>query len=73
MSRNLVRATLATISVVLLNVFGSASFAQEVKPDSLVGDDLHYLGYVMITGDTTAWVSMKSDDVYHLSKAMFFR
>ncbi|MGB0918269.1 MAG: hypothetical protein ACPGU4_11810 [Flavobacteriales bacterium] len=67
------RLIVATCLVVFLTGFGGDSFSQEAKRDTLVGDDLHYLGYVMLSGDTSAWVNMKSDDFYHLSKAMFFR
>ena len=67
------KSVLATFIVVLIIGFGNRSWSQEVDKDSLSGDDLHYLGYVMLSGDTSAWVNMQSDDVYHLSKAMFYR
>lgn len=37
------------------------------------GDDLHYLGYVLLTGDTAAWTNIKSNDVFYLSKSLFYR
>lgn len=37
------------------------------------GDDLHYLGYVMLTGDTAAWGNIGSNDIYYLTRGIYFR
>lgn len=37
------------------------------------GDDLHYLGYVLLTGDTMAWVNIADNDIFYLSKSIYFR
>jgi hypothetical protein len=47
--------------------------AQPSKKVTVSGDDLHYLGYVMLTGDTLAWANITNDDVFHLSKGMYYR
>jgi len=40
---------------------------------SAKGDDLHYLGYVLLTGDTLSWVNIESNDIYNLSRGLYFR
>lgn len=40
---------------------------------ALNGDDLHYFGYVMLSGDTSVWPYIVENDMYYLSKGIFHR
>ena len=60
-------------SVMVMTLASNLSVAQSEKTITYKGDDLHYLGYVLLTGDTTAWSNMVNDDLYNLSKGLFLK
>ncbi|MCF8464148.1 MAG: hypothetical protein K9G41_04875 [Flavobacteriales bacterium] len=65
------RIFLPLIVLQLLLLLGTDLRAQQ--DNSYKGDDLHYLGYVLLTGDTSAWTNVSNDDIYYLSKSLFMK
>jgi hypothetical protein len=64
----------AVIAFFISSIFGFNSYA--LAQNTVVtakGDDLHYLGYVLLTGDTLSWVNIESNDIYNLSRGLYFR